>query len=178
MKLLKKIILVIVAIILIFLVIALFVDRNYSVERNVIINKPIAEVFDYVRFLKNQDNFSKWAMMDPEMQKWYRGTDGQPGFVSAWKSEKKNVGAGEQEILRIEEDKRIDYELRFLEPFVSTQQAYITTTAIDSMQTRVAWGFNGHMAYPSNLMLLFMDFEEIVGDDFQTGLDKLKNELE
>ncbi|MDY0086613.1 MAG: SRPBCC family protein [Bacteroidales bacterium] len=178
MKLLKKIILVIVAIILIFLVIALFVDRNYSVERNVIINKPIAEVFDYVRYLKNQDNFSKWAMMDPEMQKWYRGTDGQPGFVSAWKSEKKNVGAGEQEILRIEEDKRIDYELRFLEPFESTQQAYITTTAIDSMQTRVAWGFNGHMAYPSNLMLLFMDFEEIVGDDFQTGLDKLKNELE
>ncbi|MDD4088019.1 MAG: SRPBCC family protein [Bacteroidales bacterium] len=178
MKLLKKIILVIVTIILIFLVIALFVDRNYSVERNVIINKPIAEVFDYVRYLKNQDNFSKWAMMDPEMQKWYRGTDGQPGFVSAWKSEKKNVGAGEQEILRIEEDKRIDYELRFLEPFESTQQAYITTTAIDSMQTRVAWGFNGHMAYPSNLMLLFMDFEEIVGDDFQTGLDKLKNELE
>lgn len=178
MKLLKKIILVIVAIILIFLVIALFVDRNYSVERNVIINKPIAEVFDYVRYLKNQDNFSKWAMMDPEMQKWYHGTDGQPGFVSAWKSEKKNVGAGEQEILRIEEDKRIDYELRFLEPFESTQQAYITTTAIDSMQTRVAWGFNGHMAYPSNLMLLFMDFEEIVGDDFQTGLDKLKNELE
>ena len=178
MKLLKKIILVIVAIILIFLVIALFVDRNYSVERNVIINKPIAEVFDYVRYLKNQDNFSKWAMMDPEMQKWYRGTDGQPGFVSAWKSEKKNVGAGEQEILRIEENKRIDYELRFLEPFESTQQAYITTTAIDSMQTRVAWGFNGHMAYPSNLMLLFMDFEEIVGDDFQTGLDKLKNELE
>jgi len=178
MKLLKKIILVIVAIIVIILVIALFVDRNYSVERNVIINKPIAEVFDYVRYLKNQDNFSKWAMMDPEMQKWYRGTDGQPGFVSAWKSEKKNVGAGEQEILRIEEDKRIDYELRFLEPFESTQQAYITTTAIDSMQTRVAWGFNGHMAYPSNLMLLFMDFEEIVGDDFQTGLDKLKNELE
>lgn len=178
MKLLKKIILVIVAIILIFLVIALFVDRNYSVERNVIINKPIAEVFDYVRYLKNQDNFSKWAMMDPEMQKWYRGTDGQPGFVSAWKSEKKNVGAGEQEILRIEEGKQIDYELRFLEPFESTQQAYITTTAIDSMQTRVAWGFNGHMAYPSNLMLLFMDFEEIVGDDFQTGLDKLKNELE
>lgn len=163
---------------MIFLVIALFVDRNYSVERNVIINKPIAEVFDYVRYLKNQDNFSKWAMMDPEMQKWYRGTDGQPGFVSAWKSEKKNVGAGEQEILRIEEDKRIDYELRFLEPFESTQQAYITTTAIDSMQTRVAWRFNGHMAYPSNLMLLFMDFEEIVGDDFQTGLDKLKNELE
>ena len=178
MKLLKKIILVIVAIILIFLVIALFVDRNYSVERNVIIDKPIAEVFNYVKYLKNQDNFSKWARMDPEMQKWYRGTDGQPGFVSAWKSEKKNVGAGEQEILRIEEDKRIDYELRFLEPFESTQQAYITTTAIDSMQTRVAWGFNGHMAYPSNLMLLFMDFEEVVGNDFQTGLDNLKNELE
>ncbi len=160
---------------MIFLVIALFVDRNYSVERNVIINKPIAEVFDYVKYLKNQDNFSKWARMDPEMQKCNRGTDGQPRFVSACKIEKKNVGAGEQEILRIEEDKRIDYELRFLEPFESTQQAYIITTAIESMQTRVAWGFNGHMTYPSNLTLFLMDFEEIVGNDFQTGLDNLKN---
>ncbi|MDD4372758.1 MAG: SRPBCC family protein [Bacteroidales bacterium] len=178
MKLLKKIILIIVSIIVIFLLIAIFVEKNYSVERDVIINKPITEVFDYVKYLKNQDNYSKWAMMDPEMQKWYRGTDGQPGFVSAWKSEKKNVGSGEQEILRIEESKRIDYELRFLEPFESTQQAYITTTAIDSMKTLVAWGFNGHMAYPSNLMLLFMDFEKIVGNDFQTGLDNLKKELE
>ena len=29
-----------------------------------------------------------------------------------------------------------------------------------------------------NLMMLFMDFEQIIGDDLQTGLDKLKEVLE
>jgi hypothetical protein len=37
-------------------------------------------------------------MMDPDMKKTYRGTDGTVGFVSEWESNKKDVGTGEQEI--------------------------------------------------------------------------------
>jgi hypothetical protein len=62
------------------------------------INKPKQEVFNYLRLLKNQDNFSHWASMDPAMQKNWRGVDGTVGFVSSWKSDKKEVGSGEQEI--------------------------------------------------------------------------------
>lgn len=54
----------------------------------------------------------------------------------------------------------------------------MTTEAVGENQTKVTWGFDGSMAYPSNLMLLFMDFEELIGDDFQTGLQKLKTILE
>jgi hypothetical protein len=36
--------------------------------------------------LKNQDNFSVWAKMDPEMKKYYRGMGGNPGFVSGGES--------------------------------------------------------------------------------------------
>ncbi len=53
------------------------------------------------------------------------------------------------------------------------------TESIDSNQTKVIWGgFEGHMDYPTNLMLVFMDFEKMLGDDLQTGLDKLKIILE
>ena len=51
--------------------------------------------------------------MDPDMKKTYRGTDGTVGFVSAWDSEKDDVGKGEQEIIKITDGERIDYELRF-----------------------------------------------------------------
>ena len=67
---------------------AIFVKREYSVEREVVINKPKQEVFEYVKLLKNQDNYSKWAMMDPKMKKEYTGTDGTVGFISAWDSVK------------------------------------------------------------------------------------------
>ena len=30
------------------------------------INQPKKTVFDYIRMLKNQDNFSVWAKMDPK----------------------------------------------------------------------------------------------------------------
>jgi hypothetical protein len=42
----------------------------------------------------------------------------------------------------------------------------------------MAWEFEGKMDYPTNLMLLFMDFDGIIGDDFQVGLQNLKKNLE
>jgi len=178
MKTVKKVLIVLGIIIAIPLIAALFVKSDYAVAESVIIDKPKAEVFDYIKHLKSQDNYSKWGTMDPDMIKTYRGTDGTVGFVSAWESDDDSVGIGEQEILNIVEGERIDFELRFIKPFESTQQAYMTTETEGENQTKVTWGFDGSMAYPSNLMLLFMDFEELIGDDFQTGLQKLKTILE
>ena len=170
----KKISLLIASIIAIPFIIALFMKTDYSVEQNITINATNAEVFDYIKLLKNQDNFSKWAMMDPNMKKSYQGVDGTVGFVSAWDSENEEVGKGEQEIIKISEGKRIDFELRFLSPFEATSPAYMITTAISENTTNVAWGFQGHIDYPMNIMFLFMNFEQVIGDDLQTGLNNLK----
>jgi len=178
MKILKKILIIVVVIILIPFVVALFVKKQYSIEKEIIINKSKQEVFDYVKFLKNQDNYSKWATMDAEMKTTYRGNDGTVGFVSAWESDKEDVGVGEQEITAIIEGERIDYELRFIKPFQSTSLAYMITETLSENQTIVKWGFHGNMNYPMNLMLLFVKFEEMIGRDLQEGLDKLKILLE
>jgi uncharacterized protein YndB with AHSA1/START domain len=178
MKFLKKLLLVIAVLISLALLTALFVKKDYAVERQITINKPKQEVFNYVKLLKNQDNYSKWGSMDPAMKKNFKGTDGQPGFVSAWESEKDDVGKGEQEIKSVEEGKRITYELRFLEPIASTAPAFMTTESLNENQTKVTWGFSGHMRYPTNLMLLFMDIEKMIGDDLETGLQTLKIRLE
>ncbi len=178
MKALKIILIVVVTIIVIPLVVAVFTKKEYLVEREVIINQPNEKVFDYIKYLKNQDEYSKWASMDPEMNVYYRGEDGAVGFVSGWESEDKNVGKGEQEITGITEGSRIDYELRFIEPFKSTSLAYMTTEALDAAQTQVVWGFEGKMSYPMNLMLLIMDFEKMIADDLDHGLTNLKTLLE
>ena len=178
MKIAKRILLGILGIIVLLLVVALFVKKEYAVEREIAINKPKQEVFDYVKFLKNQDNFSVWAQTDPNMKKDFRGTDGTVGVVSAWDSENKQVGKGEQEIKNIIEGERIDFELRFLKPFEATDNAFMSTEAVGGNQTKVKWGFNGKMPYPMNLMLLVMNMDKMLGDQLQTGLNNLKTILE
>lgn len=178
MKILKIILLVIAILIVIPLIVALFVAKEYAVERYVEINKPKSEVFDYVKYLKNQDNFSKWASMDPNMKKEFKGEDATVGFISAWESTDKNVGKGEQEITGIVEGERIDYELRFIEPFESKEHAYMILESVSENQTKVIWGFKGKMPYPMNIMMLFMDFEKMIGTDFEVGLARLKEIME
>ncbi|HMU47666.1 MAG TPA: SRPBCC family protein [Chitinophagaceae bacterium] len=167
---------IILGIIVLLLLAGLVISKDMSVKREIVINKPSSEVFNYVKYLKNQDNYSKWAALDPDMKKDFRGTDGQPGFVSAWEGNKK-VGKGEQEIKAVS-DGRIDTELRFEKPFKSIAQVRMTTEPADAGSTKVTWGFESKMNYPMNIMKLFMNMDKAIGNDFSTGLSNLKTLLE
>ena len=169
---------VIAIIIVILLILALFTKKEYTIERDVIINKPTLQVFNYIKFLKNQDYYNKWVMMDPKAKKEYKGTDGTVGFVSAWDSDNKNVGKGEQEIKKINEGEKMDLEIRFSKPFEGKADAYLLTESISQNQTKIKWGFTSGMKYPMNIMLLFIDIPKMLGNDLQTSLTNLKNVLE
>jgi hypothetical protein len=176
MKIIKKILIVIAGIIVLALVAALFVSKEYSVKREITINKPSQEVFDYVKFIKNQEHYNKWVMMDPNMKKDYQGTDGTVGFVYAWDSQKDDVGKGEEEIKMLEEGKKINLEVRFIRPFEGLAITEMTTEAISPTQTRVSWGMSGRSAYPMNLTNTIMD--SMLGADLEESLGTLKGILE
>ncbi len=178
MKILKIVVFSLLGVIALLLVTAIFVTKEYRVVREVTISKPNQVVFDYVKLLKNQNNYSKWASVDPEMKKEFSGTDGTIGFVSAWDSKVKDVGKGEQEIVGMKEGERIDYELRFILPMESTDHAYMTTEAVTDGSAKVTWCFYGKINYPTNLMLLFLNMDTMLGKDLEQGLNKLKTILE
>lgn len=178
MSTIKIILAVIFGLIAAILIVALFVKKNFNVEKEIVINKPKQEVFDYIRLLRNQDNYSVWAERDPKMKRKFTGTDGAAGFISAWESDHKQVGMGEQEIIKITEGERIDTELRFIKPFKTQSDAYMITEAIDAGHTKVRWGFDGSFPYPFNALLLVMNMDKATGSDFSTGLSNLKALLE
>ncbi|MBL7724619.1 MAG: SRPBCC family protein [Chitinophagaceae bacterium] len=168
---------IILGIIAALLIAGLVISKDISATKEIIINKPVGEVFNYIKYLKNQQNYSKWATLDPDMKNEFRGTDGQPGFVNSWSGNKK-VGVGEQEITAIEEGKALHTDLRFIKPFKSFAKSTMTTTAIDVNSTKVTWGFASKTNYPMNIMKLFMNMSEMVGKDFSTGLSNLKAIME
>ncbi|MEP7254039.1 MAG: SRPBCC family protein, partial [Ginsengibacter sp.] len=143
MSTLVIILIILAVVIIILLILAGASSDEYIIERNIIINCPKAEVFNYIRYLANADNYSKWVMADPNLRKTYTGTDGTIGFVSAWDSDVKQVGKGEQEIIDIKDGERIDYEIRFEKPFKGTSFAHITTEPVSGNQTKINWVFSG-----------------------------------
>lgn len=159
------------------LIIALFTKKDYSIEREISVNKPRQDVFNYIKHLKNQAHFSKWVMIDPNLKKEFRGTDGTVGFVYAWEGNKE-AGKGEQEIKKIVEGERLDVEIRFEKPFEGIAQTPFTTESISENKTKIKWGMTSTMKYPMNLMLLFMDMDKMLGKDLEISLRNLKGILE
>jgi hypothetical protein len=178
MKILKKVFLVLLSIIVLLLIVAIFMPKDYSVEREVTINKPKDVVFNYVKLLRNQKSFSTWENMDPNMKNEFRGIDGTVGSFHSWDGNPDNVGVGSQEIKGIIEGERVDIELKFIKPFESTSPVYFITENNGENATKLKWGMKGNMEYPMNILIPILKFEEFIGNEYGKSLQNLKVLLE
>ncbi|QKJ32110.1 SRPBCC family protein [Mucilaginibacter mali] len=178
MGILSIILIIIGVLILQLLIRAAIASDDYSVQADVTINKPVAEVFDYVKYLDNQGNYNKWVMLDPNVRKEFRGTDGTVGFFYAWSSDVKQVGKGEQVIIALTPDKRVDYSLKFIEPFQSEAGSSIITEDMGNNQTKVTWSFYGKRNFMMKLMHIAMNLPKVLTKDLAASLGNLKAVLE
>lgn len=174
-KILKKILVVTVSLVAVLLVAAIFVKKEYAIERTITIRRSNADVFNYVKQMRNQDHYNKWVMVDPAMKKDFRGTDGTVGFVYAWDGNK-DAGKGEQEIKELNDGKSINTELRFEKPMKSIAYAHMITERLSNEETKLVWGMTGRTPYPMNLANVFLD--GLLGKDIETSLNNLKEILE
>src|SRR5690606_9045364 len=172
MKILKKIVIALLIIIAIPLIVAAFLRKKFHSEGSVIINKPKQEVFNYIKYVKNQDNFGVWQLSDPDMQKTSEGTDGTVGFKYSWQSEK--LGKGAQVITNIIEGERMESNMFFVDFNDDANKSYISVEEKSKDETLVKWGIEGETPYPWNFMSLFYS----MNDDFDKGLANLKEILE
>ena len=179
MKMILKILVFAIAIVSVAAVIAIFTKDKYTLARQVVINVPKQQVFDYVKLNSNQKSYSKWLSIDPQTKISFKGApDGQPGAILVFESNDKKAGTGEWETKRVIDGDWVEFELRFLSPFKFTANGFMTTDAVAPGQTRVTWVYNGGMNWPMNFMLLFVDMDSLVGNDIQISLENLKNRLE
>jgi hypothetical protein len=156
-------------------ILALFVPKEYTVETFTIVNRPKHVVFDYIKYINNQEEYSKWVKTDPNIKKTLTGVDGTIGYIYAWDGNSK-AGAGEQEITGITDGDRITTEVRFTRPFKSVAHFYMTTEADSEHGTRITWHMTGRSPYPMNLMTLML--KGTLRNDMSISLNDLKKILE
>jgi len=170
-----SILFVVSGITVLLLFIALFMRKEHYVKREIIINAPSQKVFNYVKLLKNQDQFNKHAMTNSDRKREFKGTDGTVGYIYSWSGDK-NAGVGEKEIKNIEDGKRIETEIRFTKPMKVSASVIMETESLSDNQTRVSWINTGTLKYPVNIMIPMM--EKSVVKDMDISLATLKNILE
>lgn len=172
MKVLLKLLVFLVSMIALVLVVALFVDGNYAVEREAKVVTNSQKTFNYLRNLKNQEDYITFFKQDPNIKIWYEGTKGQVGSKICWSSKKDKIGRGEFEITELKKNKRIELIHRQFSPSAEHNNLTIDLAPIGKKNTQVQFKISGSFSYPWNLQLLFDNRSEILGTEFE---QRLKN---
>jgi uncharacterized membrane protein len=176
MKFLKRFLLVILGLVAVALIAALFVKKEYSLAKEITINRPKQQVYDYISLLKNQNNYGTWFKADPKMKQTYTGTDGTVGYVSAWESE--TMGNGQQQITELKNGESMKTAMVFKGFINFKSEASMNLKGVNDSVTNVNWTMSGSTPWPFNLMNVFMNMEDAVGKDYTQGLANLKSILE
>jgi hypothetical protein len=142
MSIIITILLVVAGFIALLLLLALFMKKEHYVKREIIIDAPIQKIFDYIRLLKNQDEFNKHAMTAPDRKREFKGTDGTVGYIYAWSGDK-NAGIGEKEIKNIIDGRSIEMEIRFVKPMAVSASIVMEKESLSDDQTKVSWSNGG-----------------------------------
>ncbi len=176
MKLFKKIAIGLGVLLVLPFVVALFVPRKYTVSVSETINKPRQEVYDYVRILKNQEQYSEWVKADSNLHPTITGEDGTVGAKQRWDSKNENVGAGEQTITSLSIEK-MEMDLKFIKPFEGNSKAANIFKPNSENQTLLTSEFYADESYPINLMSYFLG-RPMIEETQRKNLKNIKEILE
>ena len=152
---------------------------TFRIERSIRIAAPMLQVAEQIDDFHQWGKWSPWEHIDPSMQRTYSGADAGVGAVYDWAGTGK-AGAGRMEITGMDAGPAkavITIKLDFFKPFRQTNTAEFTMTPTDA-GTDLAWAMFGPSPFMSKLMGVFMNFDKMVGKDFEAGLVSLKNNAE
>lgn len=158
-----------------FLILGVVAPKEYKVERTATIKADAAMVFDQIRTIKNIDSWSPWSEYDPNMKVKYSGTDGEVGSYSEWEGND-DVGQGRQELVSISPNK-VETKVNFIKPWEAEINAYFQIENGNG-ETKITWGTTGTTPFPWNALGVFMSMDDMMGKDFERGLEKLKKKVE
>ncbi len=145
---------------------------SFGLQRSASIKAPPEKIFALI------DNFHSWAVwspyekLDPALQRTFSGAESGKGAVYEWSGNAK-AGAGRMEIVESVPSSKIVIKLDFIKPF---EGHYLAEFTLESRgeSTDITWAMNGQDPYIGKLMGIFINRDQLIGKDFESGLAALK----
>ncbi len=157
---------------ILFMVIIAGQPDDFKVTRTATIAAPPEKVFSHVNNLRQWEDWSPWAKLDPNAKNTFAGPDAGVGATMSWAGNNK-VGEGKMTITENVASTLICFRLEFLRPFKATNTAEFTFTQ-QGNQTLVTWSMSGKNNVMSKVFGLIINCDKMVGKDFEKGLASLK----
>lgn len=145
---------------------------TFRVQRRTSIKASPEKVFALINDFRNWGSWSPWERMDPAMKKTHGGETSGKGAVYEWEGNKK-VGKGRMEIVESSPSSRIMIQLDFIKPFEGHNMAEFSLKS-ERGYTIITWAMYGPNPYMAKLMGLFLDMNNMIGKDFESGLSNMK----
>jgi effector-binding domain-containing protein len=174
MKIIKIILLVLVALAGIAATIGFLSPAHVQVKRSATIKAPYEVIFSQVNSFKNWKNWSPWYKMDTAMHMEFNSIASGVGAGYKWSSQNPKVGSGDMTILASTRDSictliNMEYGVSFGKFFFTKKDSADSSHSA----TQITWVMEKDMGMNpiGRIMGLYMD--KMIGPDFEKGLSNL-----
>ena len=173
MKILLKILAGLAALLVLLVVVAFFLPRQYRVERSLVFKAQPAAILAPCADLREWKAWGVWYQRDPQLKATYSTP---PTGLGSWVSwESKQEGNGKMTITSLAPTK-VTYTLEFPDFGMKSTGVMVVTPEGDGF--RLTWSDEGDLGLnPMNRWFgLFLN--KLIGKDFESGLANLKKLVE
>lgn len=175
MKILKKILIGLGVLFLIYLLLCAFGPSSMNISRSAMIKGTQLSVYEEIGDFKKVNNWSPWFQRDPNMKQTITGEAYTVGHKSEWESE--SQGSGAQTIVEAVSPTKLRTELAF-KGFSDMSYAQFDLEQIGD-SVKATWSMeNGGVPFMFRGMMLLMNGKKMISDDYDAGLASLKKIVE
>lgn len=145
---------------------------TFRIERSVTVQAPAQAIYPLVSDFHQWQAWSPFEKLDPQMKKTFSGAEHGKGAVYGW-SGSGHAGVGRMEIVEATAPSHLAIQLDFSQPFEAHNTSEFSF-ASEGAATRVTWAMEGRNNFVSKVMCVFVDMDQMLGKDFESGLASLK----
>lgn len=145
---------------------------TFRVQRSASIKAPPDKIFAMINDLHGWSAWSPYEKKDPAMKRTFSGAQSGKGAVYEWDGNS-NVGKGRMEVIEATAPSKVAIKLDFIKPFEGHNTAEFTMEPKGD-NTVVTWAMYGPAAFMMKVMGIFMNMDNMIGNDFAVGLANLK----
>ena len=173
----KKVGVVILLLISVFIVTGYLLPRQVHIERSITIERPATMMFEILNSYRHFNEWSPWAKRDPKALFTISGPESGVGARMSWVGDPQLVGSGWQEIVASKPYEQIDIKLDFDAQGVADTGF---TLIAKGDGTEITWFFDSDLTKGVNFLDSFLAryfgllFDRWVGGDYEAGLANLK----
>ncbi len=151
--------------------------KDYDVSRTIVINRSKADIYGFVRQLKNQKKWISQLQGAKTVKLRFSGVDGKEDAIVYWKGDK-SIGEGTQKIIKVKPGHVFETKLLLVKPVEAVAMVYFASKEIQPERTKIVFGVRGYLPFPYSVISIFYSMENRLGEDFEKSLQNLKTYLE